>query len=89
MLVKTGYSHDAVDADPETVEWIDASHTRFNYPTGYYIYDQDARTAGEIRHGWMLRYNAEGAVEWACRHNGMPPLVVALERCPSASPERN
>jgi len=89
VLGKTGYTHDAMDADPETVEWLDASRTRFDYPSGFYIYNQDKRTAGEIRHGWMWRYNAEGAVEWVCRHNGMPPLVAALERGPSAAPEQN
>ena len=89
LLAKTGYVHACQNKDPESAEWLDAATVRFGYGDTTYRFNSDTNTAGEIRGGWMWSYDADGKVRWACRHSAMPPLVVALERGPSASPERN
>jgi len=89
LLARTGYSHVCMDKDPESAEWLDAATVRFGYGDTTYRFNSDTNTAGEIRGGLMWNYGPDGKVRWACRPNGMPPLVAALERGPSASPERN
>ena len=89
LLAKTGYSHVCQDEEPLDAEWLDAATARFGYGDAVYYFNSDAKTAGEIRHGWMWSFGAEGEVRWCCRADTMRTLVVALERGPPPNPKRN